>query len=109
MGSSSCPDAMFSSLRVRISGLATKGRLPSIGGLVDHVEAGGLMCYGPNQPDLFRGAATYVDRILKGAIPGDLPVERPTKFDLVVNLKAAKALGLTIPPALLLRANQVIE
>ena len=103
------PDAMFSSLRVRISALATKGRLPSIGGLIDHVEAGGLMCYGPNQPDLFRRAGTYVDRILKGAKPAELPVERPTKFDLVVNVKAAKALGLTIPPAMLARADQVIE
>ena len=103
------PDAMFSALRVRIADLATKGRLPSIAGLIDHVEAGGLMCYGPNQPDLFRRSATYVDRILKGAKPADLPVERPTKFDLVVNLKAAKALGLTIPPAVLARADQVIE
>jgi putative ABC transport system substrate-binding protein len=83
--------------------------LPSISGLVDHVEAGGLMCYGPNQPDLFRRSATYVDRILKGAKPAELPVERPTKFDLVVNVKAAKALGLTIPPAMLARADQVIE
>jgi ABC-type uncharacterized transport system substrate-binding protein len=103
------PDAMFSSLRVRISDLATKGRLPSMGGLSDHVEAGGLMCYGPNQPDLFRRAGTYVDRILKGAKPADLPVERPTKFDLVINVKAAKTLGLTIPPAVLARADQVIE
>jgi putative tryptophan/tyrosine transport system substrate-binding protein len=73
------------------------------------VEAGGLMSYGPNVPDLFRFAADYVDKILRGAKPGDIPVEQPRKFDLIINLTTAKALGLTIPEAFLLRANEVLE
>jgi putative ABC transport system substrate-binding protein len=85
--------------------LAAKNRLPAVYGLREFVDAGGLMAYGPNQPDLFRRAATYVDKILKGAKPGDLPVEQPTKFDLVINEKTAKALGLTIPQSLRLRAE----
>jgi putative ABC transport system substrate-binding protein len=84
-------------------------RLPAIYNAKEHVEAGGLMSYGPNYPDLYRRAAEYVDKILRGAKPGDIPVEQPTKFELVVNLTTAKALGLTIPPGMLARADEVIE
>ncbi len=88
---------------------ALKGRLPTVSGPRQFVEIGGLMAYGPHFPDMFRRAAIYVDRLLKGAKPADLPVEQPTKFELVINLKTATALGLTIPSAVLLRADQIIE
>jgi|SRR5215475_669977 len=93
----------------RIVDLSAKHRLPSIFVSREFVDAGGLMAYGPNFTDLYRRAATYVDKILKGAKPADLPIEQPTQFELVVNLKTAKALGLTIPQSLLLRADQIIE
>jgi len=102
-------DAMLLDHRTRIADVAARRRLPAVYGLSDHAEAGGLMAYGPNRLDMFRRAATYVDKILKGAKPGDLPVEQPTRFALIINLKAAKALGLTIPSSLLQRADQVIE
>ena len=102
-------DPLSQSLRVKIAELALKHRLPSMFGLTEHVEAGGLMAYGVEFRQHCRRVATFVDKILKGAKPGDLPVEQPTKFEFVINLKAAKALGLTISPALLLRADQVIE
>jgi len=102
-------DPMFFAERTRLAELAAKHRLPLISGLREYAEAGGFLTYGPNLRDSFRRAATYVDKILKGAKPGDLPVEQPAKFDLVINLKTAKALDLTIPPSLLLRADQVIE
>jgi len=92
-----------------VASLAQRKRLPSIHGARQYVDAGGLMSYGPSNVDLFQRAATYVDKILKGAKPADLPVEQPTKFELVINLKTAKALGLTIPPSLLRRADHVIQ
>jgi putative tryptophan/tyrosine transport system substrate-binding protein len=95
--------------RRRLVDLAAKNRLPTMYLTREFVDAGGLMSYGPNVADLFRRAATYVDRILKGSKPADLPVEQPTKFELVINLKAAKALGLTIPQSLLQRADQIIQ
>ncbi len=102
-------DAILLGQRRRIADLGVKAGLPSIYGIPEHVEAGGLMGYAANRLDIFRRAATYVDKILKGAKPADLPVEQPTKFDLVINLRTAKALGLTIPPSLLLRAERVID
>ena len=95
--------------RGRLADLAAKNRLPAMYPWREHAEAGGLMAYGPNLPDLFRRAATYVDKILKGAKPADLPVEQPTRFELVINLKTAKALGLTFPPSVLIRAEHVIQ
>ena len=102
-------DPAFSAHRGRLTDLAVKMRLPSIFTQREDVEAGGLMSYGPRLSDLWRRAAIHVDKILRGAKPGDLPVEQPTKFELAINLKTAKALGLTIPPSLLARADQVIE
>ena len=102
-------DPLINANRVRINILAVGARLPTIYIQRENVEAGGLMSYGPNVPDLFRRAAEYVDKILRGAKPADLPVEQPAKFDLVVNLVTAKVLGLTVPPTLLARADEVIE
>jgi putative ABC transport system substrate-binding protein len=102
-------DPLTYSMRRQISELAAKVRLPTIYGYRDFAEAGGLVSYGADRRQMYRRAAEYVDKILKGAKPGDLPVEQPTKFELVINLKTAKALGLTIPHSLLLRADQVIE
>jgi len=103
------PSAMLVSERRRLVDLAAKNRLPAVYPQREFVDAGGLMSYGPDLADLFRRTATYVDKILKGAKPADLPVEQATKFELVINLKTAKALGLTIPQSLLLRADQVIQ
>jgi putative ABC transport system substrate-binding protein len=95
--------------RQRIVDLAAKNRLPTVYSYRYYVDIGGLMSYGPNLADLHRRAATYVDKILKGAKPSDLPVEQPTKYELVINLKTAKALGLTVPNSLLINADEVIE
>jgi ABC-type uncharacterized transport system substrate-binding protein len=102
-------DPLVTTNRIRISTLALGARLPTMHGQGDSVEAGGLMSYGANYPDLHRRAADYVDKILRGAKPGDIPVEQPTKFDLVINLTTAKVLGLTVPPSQLARADEVIE
>jgi putative ABC transport system substrate-binding protein len=95
--------------RIRINTLAQGARLATMHGYRDCVEAGGLMSYGANLPDLFRRSADYVDKILRGAKPADIPVEQPTKFALVINLTTAKALGLDVPPTLLARTDEVIE
>jgi len=102
-------DSVLFSHLSRIVESAARSRLPAMYAFRQFADAGGLMSYGPNTPDSFRRAAVYVHKILKGAKPADLPIEQPTKFELVINLKTAKALGLTIPQALLLRADQVIE
>jgi putative ABC transport system substrate-binding protein len=104
-----CADPLVTTNRIRINALALGARLPTMHSIREYAEAGGLMSYGANFPDLFRRAADYVDKILKGAKPADLPVEQPTKFELVINLKTAKALGLTVPPTLLARADELIE
>ena len=104
-----CTDPLVFTNLVRINTLALAARVPTMHGRREYVEAGGLMSYGPNFPDQFRRAADHVDKILRGAKPGDIPVEQPTKFDLVINLVTAKALGLDVPPTLLARADEVIE
>jgi putative ABC transport system substrate-binding protein len=103
------PDVTFATQRVRIAGLAAKARLPTIYFQRESVVAGGLVSYGPDIVEMYRHAADFVDKILKGAKPGGLPIERPTKIELAINLKTAKALGLTVPPTLLARADEVIE
>jgi putative ABC transport system substrate-binding protein len=103
------PDPLVNTHRVRINTLALGARLPTMHAFRESVEAGGLMSYGPNFPELYRRAAAFADKILRGAKAADIPVEQPTKFDLIVNLTTAKALGLTIPPTLLARADELIE
>jgi putative ABC transport system substrate-binding protein len=103
------PDAFFVLNRTRVAELAIQHRLPAIYLYAEHVHAGGLIAYGPNYHELFRRAATYVDKIFKGAKPGDLPIEQPMRFQLLINLKTAKALGMTMPPSLLLLADEVIQ
>jgi putative ABC transport system substrate-binding protein len=104
-----CGDPLMFTSRVRITSLALGAKLPTIYDNGAFVEAGGLMSYGPSFDDMFRRSAEYVDKILRGAKPADLPVEQPTKFDLVVNLTTAKVIGLAVPPTLLARADKVIE
>jgi putative tryptophan/tyrosine transport system substrate-binding protein len=104
-----CGDALVTNNRTRIITLVLGARLPGMFPSREHVDAGGLMSYGPNFPDMHRRAAEHVDKILRGAKPGDIPVEQPTKFDLVINLTAAKALGIEVPATLLARADEVIE
>jgi len=100
---------VFTSHRDRVVQLATENKIPAIYELKQFVEAGGLMSYSADEADNYRRAATYIDKILKGTKPADLPVEQPTKFELVINLKAAKQIGLTIPPNVLARADRVIK
>jgi putative tryptophan/tyrosine transport system substrate-binding protein len=104
-----CPDATINANHARINTLALGARLPTMHGFREYVEASGLISYGPNYPDLYRRAADYVDKILRGAKSADLPVEQATKFVLVINLVTARALGLTVPPTLLAIADEVIE
>jgi putative ABC transport system substrate-binding protein len=101
--------AVLNTNRAQLFGFVVKHRLPAIYPQSDYVDAGGLMFYGPNVTEMFRRAATYVDKILKGAKPADLPVEQPKKFEFIVNLKAAKSIGLTIPPSVLAKADKVIR
>ena len=103
------PDGIFVSQRRQIAELALKRRLPSVYGMCEYAEAGGLMTYSASCVDMHRQVAVFLDKVLKGAKPADLPVTQPTKFELVINLRTAKAMGLTIPPSLLQRANQIIE
>src|SRR5262249_22681443 len=103
------PSPIINTHQARIVEFATKNRLPAMYTATEAVDAGGLMFYGPNATDQLRRAATYVDKILKGTKPADLPVEQPTKFELIINLKAAKQIGLTIPPNMLARADKVIK
>jgi putative ABC transport system substrate-binding protein len=102
-------DPLITTNRIRINTLELRARMPTLYTNREFVEVGGLMSYGPNIMDLFRRAAEFVDKILRGAKPGDIPVEQPTKFDLVINLKTVKALGLDVPATLLARADEVIE
>jgi putative ABC transport system substrate-binding protein len=101
--------AFFGTHRAHIAELALKYRIPTIAGEADYAESGGFMFYGQNIPNTWRRAASYVDKILKGIKPADLPVERPTKFELIINLKTAKQIGLTIPQSVLYRADRVIR
>jgi putative ABC transport system substrate-binding protein len=100
---------MFLAHKDVIISLAARSRIPTLYGVIEFAEAGGLMAYGVNLPDMFRRGASFVDKILKGARPADLPVEQPTKFELVMNLRTAKALGLTVPPSMLAWADRIIE
>jgi putative ABC transport system substrate-binding protein len=103
------PDIFNAANRVQIIGLAAKHSLPAVYTTASYTRSNGLISYGPDTPDLFRRAASYVDRILRGEKPADLPVQQPTKYELVINLKTAKALGITVSPSLLARADEVIE
>ena len=103
------PNPFFNAQRDRVIALAARYRLPALYEFRDFVEAGGFMCYGTDNRDVYHRVATYVDRILKGSKPADMPVEQPTKFELVINMKTAKALGLTIPQSLLVRADEIIQ
>jgi len=104
-----CVEPLVLTNRIRINILAAAARLPTVYGFREYVDAGGLISYGPNMPDQFRRAGDFVDKVLRGTKPGDIPVEQPTKFDLVINLTTAKALGLVIPESFLMRADHVIE